>query len=166
MSWRGICSFDRIMKMAAVPVTSCKAIFMSSVRCCGQRTWKWLYTLWWRHNDHDSVSNHQPHECLFNRLFRRRSKKTSKLRVTGLCVGNSQRASYAKKVSIWWRHNEILAWPRLWENWWLHPVFLSTLKQPYCEWRPYCKWLSVICNFRVAECFYCHSDMYMISIDI
>ena len=46
-------------------------------------------TLWWRHNDHDSVSSHQPHECLLNRLFRRRSKKTSKLRVTGLCVGNS-----------------------------------------------------------------------------
>ena len=46
-------------------------------------------TLWWRHNDHDSVSNHQPHECLLNHLFRRRSKKTSKLRVTGLCVGNS-----------------------------------------------------------------------------
>ena len=27
--------------------------------------------------------------CLPNRLFRRRSKKTSKLRVTGLCAGNS-----------------------------------------------------------------------------
>ena len=27
--------------------------------------------------------------CLLNRLFRRRSKKTSKLRVTGLCAGNS-----------------------------------------------------------------------------
>ena len=48
-----------------------------------------LTSLWWRHNDHDSVSNHQPHECLLNRLFRRRSKKTSRLRVTGLCVGNS-----------------------------------------------------------------------------
>ena len=35
------------------------------------------------------ASNHQPHDCLFNRLFRRRSKKTSNLRVTGLCVGNS-----------------------------------------------------------------------------
>ena len=43
----------------------------------------------WRHNDYDGVSNHQPHGCLLNRLFRRRSKKTSKLRVTGLCVGNS-----------------------------------------------------------------------------
>ena len=49
----------------------------------------WLGTLQWRHIDHDSVSNHQPHGCLLNRLFRRRSKKTSKLRVTGLCVGNS-----------------------------------------------------------------------------
>ena len=50
---------------------------------------KWQLTLHWRHNDHDRVSNHQPHGCLLNRLFRRRSKKTSKLRVTGLCVGNS-----------------------------------------------------------------------------
>ena len=47
------------------------------------------YTLHWRHNDHDGVSNHQPHGCLLNRLFRRRSKKTSTLRVTGLCAGNS-----------------------------------------------------------------------------
>ena len=46
-------------------------------------------SLLWRHNEHDSVSNHQPPHCLLNRLFRHRSKKTSKLRVTGLCVGNS-----------------------------------------------------------------------------
>ena len=51
--------------------------------------WLWSLSLWWRHNDHDSVSNHQPDECLLNRLFRRTSKKTPKLRVTGLCVGNS-----------------------------------------------------------------------------
>ena len=42
----------------------------------------------WRHNGCDSVSNHQPYDCLLNRLFRRRWKKTSKLRVTGLCAGN------------------------------------------------------------------------------
>ena len=48
-----------------------------------------LIALQWRHNDQDGVSNHQPRGCLLNRLFRRRSKKTSKLRVTGLCVGNS-----------------------------------------------------------------------------
>ena len=51
--------------------------------------WISLLTLRWRHNDHDGVSNHQPHGCLFNRLFRLKSKKTSKLGVTGLCVGNS-----------------------------------------------------------------------------
>ena len=44
-------------------------------------------TLQWRHDGPDGVSNHQPHECLLKRLFRRRSKKTSKLRVTGLCAG-------------------------------------------------------------------------------
>ena len=49
----------------------------------------WHLSLRWRHNDHAGVSNHQPHDCLLNRLFRRRSKKTSKLRVTGLCAGNS-----------------------------------------------------------------------------
>ena len=43
----------------------------------------------WHHNEHDGVSNYQPHDCLFNRLFRRSSKKTSKLRVTGLCARNS-----------------------------------------------------------------------------
>ena len=48
-----------------------------------------LISLRCRHNGCDSVSNHQPHDCLLNRLFRRRSKKTSKLSVTGLCVGNS-----------------------------------------------------------------------------
>ena len=46
-------------------------------------------TLQWHHNDHDGVSNRQPHGSLLNRLFRRGSKKTSKPRVTGLCVGNS-----------------------------------------------------------------------------
>ena len=46
-------------------------------------------TLHWRHNDHDGASNHQPHGSLLNRFFGRWSKKTSKLRVTGLCAGKS-----------------------------------------------------------------------------
>ena len=75
-----------------------------SVPCFGCRP------LQWRHSDHDCVSNHQPRGCLLNSLFRRRSKKTSKLRVTGLCVGRTgefpaQRASYAENLSIWWRHH-------------------------------------------------------------
>ena len=44
----------------------------------------YVNSLQWRHNGRDGVSNHQPHDCLLNRLFKRRSKKTSKLRVTGL----------------------------------------------------------------------------------
>ena len=78
-----------------------------------------IFTLQWRHNGRDGVSNHQPHDCLLNRLFRRRSKKTSKLRVTGLCAGHSpgtgeflaQMASNVENVSIWWRHHEYSAVP-------------------------------------------------------
>ena len=76
-----------------------------------------MCTLRWRHNGCYSVSNHQPHHCLLNRLFRRRSKKTSKLRVTGLCAKNSpgtgefsaQMASNAENVSIWWRHHATIS---------------------------------------------------------
>ena len=69
--------------------------------------------LQWRHNEGDRVSNHQPHDCLLNRLFKAQIKETSKLRVTSLCEGNSpvpgefpaQRASYTENNSIWWRHH-------------------------------------------------------------
>ena len=56
---------------------------------CSAPSWYTPLPLQWRHNGHDGVSNHQPHDCFLSRLFRRRSKKTSKLRVTGLCAGNS-----------------------------------------------------------------------------
>ena len=83
-------------------------------------------SLRWRHNERDSVSNHQPNDCLLNRLFRRRSKKTSKLRVTGLCLGNSpgtgQMASNAENVSIWWRHHAWRCWLRLTDSWWRHQM--------------------------------------------
>ena len=69
-----------------------------------------LTSLQWRDNEHDGISNHQRLDCLLNPLFKRRSKKISKLRVTGLCEGNSlvtgkfpaQRPSNAENVSIWW----------------------------------------------------------------
>ena len=70
-------------------------------------------SLLWRRNGTGGVSNHQPHHCLLNRSFGYRSKKTSKLRATGLCAGNSpgtgefpaQMASNAENASIWWRHH-------------------------------------------------------------
>ena len=49
----------------------------------------WPKTLKWHHNERDRVSNRQPHDYLFDCSFRRSSKKTSNLRVTGLCAGNS-----------------------------------------------------------------------------
>ena len=71
------------------------------------------FTLLWRHNERDSVSNHQRLYCLLKRLFRRRSKIASKLRATGLCAWNSpetgefpaQKDSNAENVFIWWRHH-------------------------------------------------------------
>ena len=76
-------------------------------------------SLQWRHNDGDGVSNHRRIHYLLNRLFRSKSKKTSKLRGTGLCKGNSpvtgefitQRATSGKclhlmtsHVTLNWRH--------------------------------------------------------------
>ena len=82
------------------------------------------HELQWRNNGCDGVSNHQPLGCLLNRLLRRRSKKPSKLRVTGLCLGNSpvtgeflaQMASYAENVSI----DDVIMW-ELGDNlWWIN----------------------------------------------
>ena len=73
-------------------------------------------SLQWRHNERDGVSNHQPHDCLLKRLFTRRSNKTSKLRITGLCEGNSpltaefpsKGASNAENASICRRHDVVI----------------------------------------------------------
>ena len=68
--------------------------------------------LQWRSNGRDGVSIHQPHDSLLQRLFRRRSRKTSKLRLNDLCAGNSpvtgefpvRMASNTENVFIWWHH--------------------------------------------------------------
>ena len=88
------------------------------------RTYRIVSSLQWRHKGRDCVSNHQHHQCLLNRLFGRRSKKTSKLRVTGLCAGNSpgtgefptQMASNVENVSIWWRHHGVYWIIRYWHD--------------------------------------------------
>ena len=94
--------------------------------------------LLWRHNGRDGVPNHQPHDCLLNRPFRRRSKKTSKLRVTGLCAGNSpvtgefpaQMGSNAENVSIWWHHHDNMISPLFFMNTsvLLMPFMISTCR--------------------------------------
>ena len=114
-------------------------------------------TLQWRHHGHGSVSNHQPHDCLLSRLFRRRSKKTLKLRVTGLCAGNSagtgdfpaQMASYMENVSIWWRHNHDNETGRGWGWGWGNEVnWLNNYGLPITEiYKLYCSWARLrVCN--------------------
>ena len=98
-----------------------KIVFMMRI-CCpwwllsgGDGTVSFLVITVTSYNGHDGISNHQPHDWLLNRLFRRWSKKTSQLRVTGLCVGNSpgtgefpaQMACNAENVSIWWCHHVV-----------------------------------------------------------
>ena len=108
--------------------------------------------LHWRHNGHNIFSNRQPHDCLLNRLFRRRSKKISKLRITGLCVGHSpetgefpaQMASNAENVSIWWRHHvsicsgDSLTNKLLLNHWWFSFTWYATIP----------KWLNIFCHIR------------------
>ena len=105
-------------------------------------------SLRWRHNELDSVSNHQPHDCLLNRLFRRRSMKTSKLRVTGLCAGNSagtgefsaQMASNAENVSIWWRHHVLACREDGPER------MLSITAKPHFLWK--CNSFQILLNYK------------------
>ena len=109
MSFFTVC----IVSISWLPQAPVHTTFRCTVNVVG---WYFSHalTLQWRHNARNGVSNYQPGDCLFNRLFRRRSKKTSKLRVTGLCRGKSpvtggfpaQRTSNAGNVSIWWRHHE------------------------------------------------------------
>ena len=86
----------------------CETDLVNAVTSAVTKFYRQGYSLQWRHNEPDGVSNHQPPDCLLNRLFRHRWKKTSKLRVTGVCAENSpvtgefpaQRASNAENVSI------------------------------------------------------------------
>ena len=113
----------------------------------------------WRHNEHDSVSNHQPHGCLLSRLFRHKSKKTSKLRVTGLCVGNSpgpvnspHKGPVTRKmfpfddvimsVSIPWLHDVVLMKPKA--TFLPHTLSHFLLSYSVQKCRKYCLTFSVV----------------------
>ena len=78
-------------------------------------------TLQWRHNERNCVSNHQPHDCLLNRLFRRRSKKNqspASLALLGEFTGDrwitTQRASNAEMFPF----DDVIMKIRQYENWW------------------------------------------------
>ena len=61
-----------------------------------------IITLQWRHNGRDGVSNHQPRQCLLNRLFGRRSKKTSQRKCFHLMTSSWMTAEFVKQPwRIW-----------------------------------------------------------------
>ena len=71
--------------------------------------------------EHIGFSNHWHPICLPNHVFRRRSNKTSKFHVTGLCDGihqrrwiPSQRTGNIENVFIWWQHHAYLRWYISW----------------------------------------------------
>ena len=78
----------------------------------------WSAKIWYQRACRSAIpitvtSNHRSLDCLSNRMFMRRQKKTSKLRVTDLWEGNPQvtgrfppqKASNTEDVSIWWCHH-------------------------------------------------------------
>ena len=51
-----------------------------------------------RHNECDGISNHQRLDGLLNCLFRQRSKKSSKLHLTGLCEQSGTKPNLVAKI--------------------------------------------------------------------
>ena len=63
------------------------SVDLSSIRHCHIQLR--AISIQWHHNEPDGISNHWRLHCLLTFWFRHRSKKISKLRVTGLRAGNS-----------------------------------------------------------------------------
>ena len=114
-----------------------------------------MFSLQWRHDERNSVSNHRRPDCLRNRLFTRWTKKSSKLRATGLREGNSpdqwipgQSVSNAENVSIWWRYYVMTRYIWYWQAiklqsqslvcgnryWGNFPVYANNLILRYNDW--------------------------------
>ena len=137
------------------------------------RRWNILgFSLQWRHNALEGVSNHQPYHCLISRLLGRRSKKTSKLHVTGLVRG-----IYRGPV------NSPHKWPVTWKmfpfddiimccHWW-HRRIVHITRNPlgYTEWmwsiRDEYKLLILAKQTKDASMFHelhCTSHLYWITV--
>ena len=87
-SWLTLTGFPRVAGVASLANSG-------GGTCCtlGNGTtisWKkkqWHFSLQWRNNERSGVSNHLPHDCLLNRLFRLRSKKTSEFASLAFVLG-------------------------------------------------------------------------------
>ena len=140
-------------------------IFFSTVQCAKDKN---PTSLQGRHNERDGVLNRWCLDYLLHRLLRCRSKKTSKLRVTGLCEGNppvtcrfpSQRNSNAENVSICWRHHVTLIFfdicvTRL--NVMAPMASSSTWVTRQMAWRCWCMMITLIeLQMALGYCQRCH----------
>ena len=83
-AWKSRNGFSEISNCTPYWSAVCNYLWLPEITASGTKV-----PLPWRHNERDGFSNHQCLDCLLNCLFRRRLKKTSKLRATGLCEGKS-----------------------------------------------------------------------------
>ena len=119
MAWIWTCVLDAPMHLLTATTTNLLSwnLWNGAITEGGSRNKGLHESLQWRHNECHGVSNPEPLDCLLSHLFKRASKKTSKLRVTYFCVGNppltggfhSQRASNGKNIfhlmtSSWFVH--------------------------------------------------------------
>ena len=84
-----ILDLDVMSRCSQTSHTTCTDLQKVPLTSCYCKSYSEFVSLQWRHNDRAIVSNHRRPDCLLDCLFGRRSKKTSKLCVTGLCEGNS-----------------------------------------------------------------------------
>ena len=112
--------------------------------------------MYYSHLGRDGVSNHQPHDYLLNRLFRRRTRKTSKLCVTGLVVTGefpAQMAINAENVPIWWRHHAV--------KWGISEQSSHHITYIRCEW---CHCGTGICHAQlVLMCIHIFCALYVVN---
>ena len=137
----------------------------------------------WRHNEHDGVSYHQPRDCLL--VYWGEDKKTSKLRVTGLCVGNSpvigeltiigsdNGLSPGRRQAIIWTNAGILLIGPLGTDFRENFIGIQTfsfkkmhLKISSGKWRPFCLGLNVLRNGSVITSQRSHGCISFIHVPI
>ena len=107
------CHFEHMFKCCSYCIQIKKIVVYATVHHMPRRDLIIIVTsLWARWRLKSPASR-----FLCIRWIRHRSKKTSKLRVIGLCEGNSpvtgefpsQRVRDAENVAIWWRHHMLTA---------------------------------------------------------
>ena len=94
----------------------------SALFCTIQPWYQATVALQWRHNGRDSVSNHQPHHCLLNRLFSADLRKHQ----------SSVSLAFVQGIHRW-PVNSPHKWPVTWKMFPFDDVIMSPWKQLGCH---------------------------------